>query len=71
MGMSEDWRNFLQKSKKKKTLPESLRERVVEEFKILWDMLMHNERPTRVAAQVCVKYPEYNVAGVLNPHITD
>lgn len=67
--MSEDWKKFLRKSKRKKNLPESLQERVVNEFMSLWNFLMHNERSTRVAAQVCVKYAEYNVASVLNPHV--
>lgn len=64
--MWEDWRKFLEKSKKKKFLPESFRREIVSEFIELWEMLMHNEFPTMVAAEVCANYPEHNVAEVLD-----
>ena len=69
MGLSEDWINFLLKSENKKTLPKSLRIKVVEEFMRLWNLLRHNERPTRVAAKICIEYSHYNVASVLNPYV--
>lgn len=64
--MWRDWWAFLEKSKKKKSLPESFGREIVAEFSERWKMLMHNEFPTMVAAEVCANHPEHNAAEVLD-----
>ncbi|MGW8184797.1 MAG: hypothetical protein ACWGHO_01650 [Candidatus Moraniibacteriota bacterium] len=64
-----DWDNFLKKSNNKKALPQSLRQKVLSEFIDLWNLLMHNEWPTELAAKICKSYPLYNVAHFLDEHV--
>lgn len=67
----KDWDNFLKKSNDKKMLPESLQPKVLDEFAELWNLLMHNEWPTELAARICKSYPGYNVARFLDEYVRE
>lgn len=63
---SEDWKDFLIRSQKKKALSGSLRKKVLEEFLEWWRLMRNNESLEYLAAMICVKHSDYNVAGVLH-----
>ncbi|MFA6184036.1 MAG: hypothetical protein WC682_02940 [Parcubacteria group bacterium] len=64
-----DWEKFVERSKKRSRLPEGLGGKVIFEFTNLYNFLMHNERPTRVAAYVCEQYSDFNVAEHLDDYV--
>lgn len=67
--MTEDWRSFLQRSRKKKPLPPSLQSKVLSDFDQQFSLLGANKRITQIAAEVCLRFKYYDVANFLDRHI--